>query len=177
MNLPEIFQTERLILRKPRIDDALLIFERYGQDADVTRYLIWPPHKNIGETEAFLRRCLIVWEQGTNIPYVVTLRDNDDPIGMLEVHNQGFKLEIGYVLARSFWRKGYMTEALRAVIEWAFAQPDIFRVQAVCDVENIDSAHVMEKAGMTCDGLLRRYVLHPNISNEPRDAYLYALVK
>jgi RimJ/RimL family protein N-acetyltransferase len=44
-------------------------------------------------------------------------------------------------------------------------------------VENIASARVMEKAGMAREGLLRRYVVHPNISAEPRDAYLYAVVR
>ena len=63
------------------------------------------------------------------------------------------------------------------MIDWAFKQPDIFRVQAICDVENIGSARVMEKAGMVREGLLRRYVVHPNISDEPRDAFLYAIVK
>ena len=176
MSLPYVIQTKRLVLRKPRMDDAPFIFERYGQDPEVTRYLIWTPHKHIGETEAFLQRCMNVWEQGKSFPYVITLQENDDPIGMIEVHHQGFKLEIGYVLARTFWGKGYMTEALRAVVDWAFAQSDIFRMQAICDVENIGSARVMEKAGMTREGLLRRYVLHPNISDEPRDAYLYGIV-
>jgi len=87
------------------------------------------------------------------------------------------KVEVGYGLARPYWGKGYMTEVLRTVIDWAFTQPDIFRVQAFCDVDNLGSARVMEKAGMVCEGTLRRYVLHPNISDEPRDVYLYAIVK
>jgi len=177
MNAPETIQTERLILRKPRMDDAPFLFKRYAQDPEVTRYLMWKPHKHVSETEDFLKRCLDVWEQKTNFPYVLTLKEKDEPIGMLEVHTKWFKLEVGYALARPYWGKGYMTEALRAVIAWAFAQPGIFRVQAICDVENLGSARVMEKAGMTREGLLRRYVLHPNISAEPRDAYLYAVVK
>ena len=63
------------------------------------------------------------------------------------------------------------------MIDWALEQPEIFRIQAVCDVENIGSARVMEKAGMEREGTLRRYVLHPNISDEPRDVYMYAIVK
>ena len=87
------------------------------------------------------------------------------------------KVEVGYALARPYWGKGYMTETLRAMINLAFTQLDIFRVQAFCDVDNLGSARVMEKAGMQREGLLRRYVLHPNISDEPRDVYLYAIVK
>jgi RimJ/RimL family protein N-acetyltransferase len=96
---------------------------------------------------------------------------------MLEIHAKGFIMEIGYGMAHSHWGNGYMTEALIAVNDWAFKQPDIFRMQAICDVENIGSARVMEKAGMIREGLMRRYVVHPNISDEPRDVYLYAIVK
>jgi RimJ/RimL family protein N-acetyltransferase len=173
----ERIETERLILRKPRMEDAPIIFEAYAQDLEVTRYLVWRPHKHVGETEGFLNYCLRVWVQETSFPYILTLRRIDEPVGMLEIHNKGFKLEVGYVLARSYWGKGYMTEALRAVIAWAIGRPDIFRLQAVCDVDNLGSARVMEKAGMEREGLLRRYVIHPNISPQPRDAYTYAIVK
>ena len=177
MNAPVIIQTKRLILRKSRIYDAPVIFESYAQDPEVTRFLVWKPNQHVSETEAFLRRCAQVWEAGTNYPYVITLQDRDEAVGMLEIHAKGFILEIGYALARPYWGKGYMTEALRAIIELGLSQPDIFRVQAICDVENAGSARVMEKAGMLREGLLRRYVVHPNISPEPRDAFMYAIVK
>jgi RimJ/RimL family protein N-acetyltransferase len=67
-----------------------------------------------------------------------------------------------------------MTEAVRAVVEQALGLPHIYRVAAICDVENVASARVMEKVGMLREGVLRRAVLHPNISAEPRDAYIYA---
>lgn len=177
MIVPETIQTERLILRKPRLDDAPAIFASYAQDPEVTRYLVWRPHRHVSETEDFLKRCLDVWKNKTDFPYILTLRENDRLIGMLEIHSKGFIVEVGYGMARTDWGRGYMPEALRAVIEWAFRQPHIFRVQAFCDVENLGSARVMEKVGMECEGRLRRYILHPNLSDEPRDVYLYALVK
>ena len=177
MNPPEIITTKRLLLRKPRMDDAPVIFETYAQDPEVTRYLVWKPHKSLRETEHFLFACGEFWRTGKDFAYVITLKENDTLIGMFGLHPMGLKFEVGYALARPYWGKGYMTEILRAVIDWALAQPDIFRVQAFCDVENIGSARVMEKAGMTREGLLRRYILHPTLSPEPRDVYLYAIVK
>lgn len=177
MNPPEIIETERLVLRKPRMDDALVIFETYAQDPEVTRYLVWRPHKDLQETEQFLLACGRLWRTGKDFAYAITLKEDDKLIGMFGLHPLKLKVEVGYALARPYWGQGYMTEVLRAVIAWVFAQPDIFRVQAICDVENIGSARVMEKAGMTREGLLRRYVLHPNISTEPRDVYMYAVVK
>jgi ribosomal-protein-alanine N-acetyltransferase len=47
----------------------------------------------------------------------------------------------------------------------------------VCDAENVASSRVLEKAGMTREGLLRRYAMHPNVSDEPRDSLCYALTK
>ena len=73
--------------------------------------------------------------------------------------------------------RGLMTEVLTEVVNWALNQPGIFRIGAVCDVENIGSARVMEKAGMTREGLLRRYSVHPNVGPEPRDVFIYAIVK
>jgi RimJ/RimL family protein N-acetyltransferase len=70
-----------------------------------------------------------------------------------------------------------MTEALKTLIAWALKQEEIYRIWAVCDVDNLASARVMEKAGMQLEGILRRWSVHPNISAEPRDSCCYAIVK
>jgi len=67
-----------------------------------------------------------------------------------------------------------MTEVLTEVAGWALSQPPVFRIGAVCDVENVGSARVMEKAGLVREGLLRRWLMHPNLSTEPRDCFSYA---
>jgi RimJ/RimL family protein N-acetyltransferase len=90
---------------------------------------------------------------------------------------EAHRLDCGYVLARPWWGHGLISEALTAVAEWAMAQPDIRRLGAVCDVENLASARVMEKAGLEREGILRRWILHPNISSEPRDCYSYAITR
>ncbi|MDP9309700.1 MAG: GNAT family N-acetyltransferase, partial [Chloroflexota bacterium] len=88
-----------------------------------------------------------------------------------------FSVSLGYVLMRAAWGQGLMPEATAAVMNWALAQPEIFRVWALCDIENRASARVLEKVGMQREGLMGRGVLHPNISDEPRDCWLYAKVK
>jgi len=70
-----------------------------------------------------------------------------------------------------------MTEALTEVTLWAMLQNDIWRIGAGCDVENLASARVMEKAGLAREGILRRWIIHPNISSEPRDWLSYARVR
>lgn len=177
MKPPERFETARLILRKPRPDDTNAMFTGWAQDVEVTRYLTWRPHRSIEESHEIIRICLQLWEGDEDHPYMLALKEKDHPIGMIALHPDGFKVALGYVLAKAYWGKGYMAEASRAVIDWMFQQEGIYRVFATTDVENIGSQRVLEKAGMTREGLLRRYIIHPNITDEPRDCYMYAVVK
>jgi RimJ/RimL family protein N-acetyltransferase len=177
MKMPELLATDRLFLRVPRMEDARAIFEGWAQDPEVVRYLTWRPHQSISETEKFIHSCLLSWENETRFPYTITLRENGEVIGMIDARIQAPQMGIGYGLARAHWGRGYMPEAARAVIAWAFQQPSIYRVYATTDVENIASQRVLEKVCMQREGLLRKYSLHPNISDVPRDSYIYAIVK
>jgi RimJ/RimL family protein N-acetyltransferase len=67
-----------------------------------------------------------------------------------------------------------MSEALTAITQWAFTQPAIFRVWAVCDLENEASAHLLERNGFHQEGILRKWSVHPNLSDVPRDCFCYA---
>jgi [ribosomal protein S5]-alanine N-acetyltransferase len=177
MQPPIMFTTRRLLLRQPQLDDALPIFTTYAQDPDVTRYLVWRPHTSVANTEAFLECCLRGWQHGTEYTYVITDAQSHHLFGMVSLRLSGFAASLGYVLARHAWGQAIMAEAIQPVIDWTLNLPAIFRVWAVCDVDNRASARVMEKVGMHQEGLMRRGVLHPNISSEPRDCWLYARVK
>lgn len=177
MKPPEHIETERLVLRKPRMDDALILFTAYMQDPEVTRYTTWRPHQQLQEAEDFLRGSIVAWENGTRFPFVITLKEKDQPFGMIDLHVRSGTVGLGYVIARCHQGKGYATEATQAIIHWAFQQPTIYRVNASTDIENIASQRVLEKAGMLCEGLLRKYIVHPNISDVPRDSYIYAITK
>jgi RimJ/RimL family protein N-acetyltransferase len=87
------------------------------------------------------------------------------------------RVGFGCVLARPYWGHGLMTEALTEVVVWALRQPSIWRIGDVTDVDNRASARVMEKAGLHCEGLLRRWAIHPNTGDAPRDCYSYAKVR
>jgi RimJ/RimL family protein N-acetyltransferase len=108
---------------------------------------------------------------------MITLKASGGVVGMIDPRLEGTKVGIGYGAARTHWGKGYVPEATRAIIAWAFQQPTIYRLYATTDVENIASRRVLEKVGMQCEGILRRYILHPNISDIPRDSYIYAITK
>ena len=172
---PEAFQTARLNLRPIGSEHAQPIFENYAQDHEVTRYLSWRPHRRIEDTKNYIEHCL---GAETFRTYVLIDRHAGKLHGAFDVRRyKPHWIGYGYVLARSSWGHGLMTEALTEVTRWALAQPGVWRVGDVCDVENIASARVMEKAGMTCEGVLARWLAAPNLSDEPRDCLSFAKVK
>ena len=177
MKWPERIQTERLVLRRPVADDARAIFEEYAQDAEVSRYVMWRPHSDISETIAFLARCQTGWDLGSDIAWAITLTGDDRLVGMIAVRPRGHMADIGYVLARRLWGRGIVAEAARAIVDAALRDPKIYRVWAVCDVENRASARVMEKIGMTHEAVLRKWIIHPNVSPAPRDVHCYARLR
>jgi [ribosomal protein S5]-alanine N-acetyltransferase len=168
-----LLETARLCLRPPTLGDAPSLFARYTQDPLVTRNLTWPPHDSVERTRTFLRRCLAGAADGSVRPWVLTERGDDRPIGMIELRLFGHRAELGYVLARDWWGRGLMTEAARSVVDSSLADPAIFRVGAVTDVDNLASARVLEKVGMQREGLLRRWLVHPGLSPEPRDCWSF----
>lgn len=176
MNPPEAFRTERLLLRRPRLEDADAVFAHYAQDAEVTRYLTWPPHMELAQTQEFMASRIAAWESGEAYEWVITLPPADEAIGMLAVRLEGHKANLGYVLARAYWGQGIVTEAVQAVVDWLCAQPEIFRVWAVCDVNNPASARVMEKVGMVYEGTLKRWTRRPG-NDVPSDCLCYARTK
>jgi len=175
---PETLHTERLLLRLPELGDAEHILSTWSQDPEVMRYLAWRPSADAAEVRAFLEARMQGWKQKQGaLSWMIAPRDGGDAMGYLAFTLRDFALEIGYALAREHWGRGYMTEAVRAVVDAAFADPQIFRVYAVCDVEHKASARVLQKAGMSLEGVARRSILEPNLSPEPRDAEVYAIVR
>ena len=175
---PLRMETERLIIRAPTIDDAPQLYESYISRPEVPKFMSWVAHTDINQTVAFLEYCVATFKNKSNFEYVIELISNpNDPIGMIGMHPISNGVGFGYVIAPQYWNNGFTSEALRHLVEWSLRQESVFRAQAHCDVENGASARVMEKAGMTYEGLLRRYFVHPNISKEPRDSLMYSKVK
>ncbi len=171
---PAVIETERLKLRRPAQADADAIFSAYTQDKRVAQFMVWRPHASSDATHEFIASCIASWDSGVAYPYILTLKNSDTAVGMLEARPKAHIANIGYVLAREHWGQGLMPEAIKAFATLALSLPSMFRVEASCDVENIASARTLEKAGFSQEGKLGRYTIHPNVSPEPRDCWLYA---
>jgi [ribosomal protein S5]-alanine N-acetyltransferase len=175
--LPDTFRTARLVLRPIVLEDAGPIFNSYADDPEVTRFLTWRPHQGRSDTDAYIASSIATPPEVART-YVLIDARNSAVKGAFDLRQVArYRVEFGYVLARAWWGQGLMTEALTEVARWALAQPAIFRISAVCDIENIGSARVMEKSGFTREGVLRRWLIHPGIGDHPRDCFSYAKVR
>ncbi len=162
VDAPETITTERLLLRRPVAADAEGMQQSYAGDAEVTKLLGWPRHLSVDDTLAFIRWSDEAWSIGPVGPYVIANRQ-DVIIGStgLDVET-AHRAGTGYVLARDAWGQGYATEATRAMANLA-DELGIGRLYALCHPDNRASARVLEKAGFSFEGVLRRHTVFPNL--------------
>ncbi|KYG29374.1 GCN5 family acetyltransferase [Alkalihalobacillus trypoxylicola] len=167
-DLPEI-KTERLRLRKWKKEDLESLYA-YGSNENVTKYVTWDTYSSYDDAERFIEQILQQYEQQQISPWAIEWRKTGDVIGNVDFVNwniQDRRAELGYVLNESYWNKGVMTEAVKALIQFGFEKMNLVRLEAKCFEENIGSAKVMEKSGMLYEGKMRKYKyikgIHQNI--------------
>jgi [ribosomal protein S5]-alanine N-acetyltransferase len=171
--LPERITGPRLLLRIPGIDDAGTLFQRVARDPQVTKYLLWTPHPDVAATRRVITERLNVDDYART--WVIVLRNSDEIIGMISGRlSVRHSVEIGYCVARRWWGKGLMSEALKMLLDTLDADRDVYRVWATCHVDNERSVGLLLRAGFLLEGRLTRHAVYPNLGPEPRDSLLYA---
>jgi [ribosomal protein S5]-alanine N-acetyltransferase len=175
MKSTERIETERLLLRKPRAEDAEEIFRRYASDPEVTRYLSWPTHRRLEQTHAFLEWSDEDWERWPAGSYLIFERDGEQRLlGGAGIAFQTPTLAVtGYVFAKDAWGQGYATEALEAMVKLA-RSCGVKRLVAVCHPNHRPSARVLEKCGFLLDEERRDNFEFPNLKPKKRwNALIY----
>ncbi|MBQ8834187.1 MAG: GNAT family N-acetyltransferase [Oscillospiraceae bacterium] len=149
-------ETARLRLRKLETGDVPLYFARLGSSQRVTEHMLWVPHKDISESEASIRKALSRYETGKFYRWAITTREENAIIGIIDLlrfdEDRG-TCSFAYMLGEDFWGRGYGTEAVKAVLAFAFSEMELEAVEADHFAENPASGAVMCKAGMTCQGV------------------------
>lgn len=152
--------TERLILRPLCLNDLKTVHE-YASDVENTKYMLFLPNETEKETEEFLQYTEKEWLKARPDFYEFAIVLNGLQIGAVSISLDHSKTqgEIGWILNKTYWNNGYVTEAAGAVMDFARKQLKLQKVIAQCDWRNIPSARVMEKLGMTLldDQGLRHY--------------------
>jgi ribosomal-protein-alanine N-acetyltransferase len=176
MKAPVQFHTARLTLRQPQLSDAETIFVRYANDPEVTRFLGWPRHRSLQDTEAFLQLSAQEWERWPAGPYLIISRADSQLLGSTGLGFQApHEAVTGYVLAKDAWGKGYATEALAALIDVA-ARIGVTRLSALCHPAHRPSRRVLEKCGFGRDDTSTWRVEFPNLApGVQQEALCYAL--
>ena len=167
-----VLETARLVCRETRNEDAAALFEIHS-NPEVMRYWSTPPMQHLGEAEARVKLVRGHAAAGTGFEQ----REDTRVIGTLSLFRfdqQNDRAEIGYVLGRAFWGKGFMHEALTALIEFAFGAMELRRLEADTDPRNGASIRALERLGFAREGLLReRWVVAGVVS----DSLLFGLLR
>ena len=155
----QYLETERLILRPFTEEDAPAMWRNWVTDTEVTRFLTWPNHDRPETTRALAQRWAAdAAEKKEFYQWAIVPKDLDEPIGSLSVvrmaENVG-EAELGYCIGSAWWGRGYVPEAVRAVIGFLIREVGFHRISARHDTRNPKSGRVMQKAGMRYEGTLR----------------------
>lgn len=174
-NLP-LIETKRLKLRKLTLDDAEDM-HLYGSNKEVTKHVFWDTHQSLSDTEAFIQYALDQYKNKQIAPWGIEHKQDKKLIGTIDFVRwlpEHRIAEIGYVIAPDYWGRGIATEAANAVIEFGFTKMNLIRIEAKCFKENIASARVMEKAGMTLEGIIQKGIF---AKNKHWDLKLYSILR
>ena len=145
-------RTPRLTLRPVTAAD-LATTHAYAGDLENTRFMMFLPYADEAETAAFLLDAQAQWRMDAPERYEFAVCLEGTHIGGLTLYMQEDRTEaeLGWVLHKAYWRKGYVTEAALALMDFARFL-GVTRIFACCDSENVASYKTMEKLGMRLCG-------------------------
>ncbi|MBE6586899.1 MAG: GNAT family N-acetyltransferase [Ruminococcaceae bacterium] len=156
---PPVLYTERLVLRKLERYDWLDMYE-YSKDRSLTRYLTWEPHPDSNYTMKYLSYVQSQYRAGKFFDWAVVCGEKMiGTCGFTSIDEEHLRAEIGYVISPHYQNRGFATEAVNRVLEYGFDVLGLERIEAHYMPENTASRRVMEKCGMTFEGILRRFML------------------
>ena len=174
-----LFESDRLLFRNFSSTDTDAV-HRYASDPVVTRMTYWGPY-SLTESESFIQRGIRNAAGNPRSLYDLAIVSKEKgpltfPIGGCKIHvtdRENREGEIGYYLEQKSWNQGFASETARALLSFGFSRLGLHRMVALCFVENRGSAHVLEKVGMSREGILRKHRL-----KEGRwvDSFLYSIL-
>lgn len=155
-------------LSREDLDD----FYVWASDSEVARYMTWEAYTNKDDALEFLIKI------AEPHPYFKAICYNGKVVGSLTLMpgkgSNSCRAELGYVLARKYWGKGITSTAIKKALYDGFHSLSIHRIEALVDPDNIASQRVLEKSGMTREGLLKSYLL---FKGKISDRYMYSITQ
>lgn len=158
------------------INDARQI-HKYASDEDVSRFIGWNLMKTLDETRNHINLMLKRESEGTHLYASVVLKSTQEVIGTVMIFNfdqEANKAEVGYVFDKGHWGKGYGTESVALITDFAFNSLCLHKLYANVVNENIGSARILQKNGYELEGRLKD---HYFIEGKYYDALLFGKIQ
>ena len=171
-----LLESERLLFRKLTDADAPEILALRGKP-ETMRFIPRPLLTDIGSALAHIKTINDKIEENLDINWAVTEKDNDKCIGIMGFYRtepEHFRTEIGYIILPQYWGKGYVTEAVQTLLDFAFNSLNLHSVGAVIDSRHKASERVLQKNGFTKEA---HFVENFYYNNEFTDTVIYSLLK
>ncbi|MDF2923011.1 MAG: acetyltransferase [Paenibacillaceae bacterium] len=160
LEIPESFESERLLIRAPLWEDGAAINEAIKESIEQLR--LWMPWAQniptLEESTSEIRRARLKFLERKDLRLLLVLKKTGQLVGASGLHRidwQSRKFEIGYWLRTAFEKQGYMTEAVHAITNYAIEELQANRIEIRCDSRNSRSAQLARRAGFTLEGMLR----------------------
>ena len=179
-DFPESFETERLSIRSPLPGDGPELYAAVRESmGELSPWMPWPKeHRTVADSEASARRARVAFLQRSELRLHLYLRGTDTLVGSSGLHGIDWgvpKFEIGYWCRTGFTGRGYVTEAVLGITEFAFDTLGARRVEIRCDSRNLASARVAERAGFELEARLNNNEV--STDGEPKNTLIYALTR
>ena len=170
-----LIETERLRLRKLKKEDSLELFNGLRNQKEFLYYANKKP-VTFEEQEMALKDIDLKYQNLDYYNWVIEEKESSRIVGMINfrVVEKNESVEFNYATDNRYVNKGYMTETLKAVIDFALNVMNVNRIQGGCCVENIASKRVMEKCGLNLEGTLKKYV---KLIDGYHDMHMFAITK
>ena len=175
-NTLPVITTPRLVLRWISEDDVDGLFNIFS-DPQVVRYWSSGPLSNREAAAEMQRQIAAENQRDTMLKWGLALRESNTIIGtatLFHLNLDNGRAEIGYAMGHTFWGKGYMNEALQALISHAFEVMQLRRLEADVDPRNLASIRTLERLGFQREGFLRE---RWHVCGEIQDALFYGLLR
>lgn len=160
LDMPESFESSRLLIRAPRWNDGAIVYEAVKESIRELRpWMPWAKRlPTPEEAEISIRRSRLQFLDRSDLRLLLLMKDTGDLVGSSGLHRidwQARKFEIGYWVRTSCSGQGYITEAVDAITAFAARELQAGRIEIRCDSRNVRSAKVAERLGFSLEGVLR----------------------
>ena len=157
----QTLETERLILRQYNAADAEDMFANWATDPEASRFWGWTPHESIEETKSLLSGWIDEYANMEYYHWVIIHKNISQAVGYIylnQINNEDNSAAVHFLLSRKYWNQGFMTEAVKCVLDFSFSVLEVQKVHTRHHIDNPQSGKVLRKSGMRYTKTAYRHV-------------------